>query len=572
MPSLETSIQCKVTIEGTEIERNLATVQLDQYIDDHHELTVTIRQPDEGDLDPTFLDADKASGFLGKPVSVAVTPTGGAIDDSRVLSFVGVVTKVDFINSIDGLNTIVLQAASPTILLDGARKDRFWEEQSDSDIVNAILRNYEITVGNVESTSGAHPYVVQHNQTDMEFLRARAAIAGLFAYYDGMKFHLGTPDNSDQEELVFRNSLGMFSVGLGVGQAEYAATVYNPHQDRVYSQSSKAVRSSKSVGGLLKTSPEATKNMYPEASVTPFSLPVESASDLDKVLDKERSRALDRMIECYGESIVPSVKAGHCVKISGVGDKLEGVYYVSSVSHSIDETGYTNSFICRPLDLAFPQTPPQPEPHTKIQRAEVIDNDDPEKLARVKVKFPWLPDSETPWIRTMAIHAGQDHGWYVIPEIGDEVMVAFEHGNANQPIVLGSLYNATNKPPADGPDGDNNFKLFSTRSGAQIKISDESGSEAISLVTGDGKNQIVLDSSGPAITIKSDGDIAIEGASIKLKAQQAVDIESGSPMTLKSNANVDVEAGANLKVKSNGMLDVNSSAILTIKGSLVKIN
>jgi len=107
-------------------------------------------------------------------------------------------------------------------------------------------------------------------------------------------------------------------------------------------------------------------------------------------------------------------------------------------------------------------------------------------LGRIKVKFPWLESEETIWIRLLTPHAGQDRGWYAIPEIGDEVLVGYEFGNPRYPVALGALYNKDSAPPATAGTSENNIKLFRTKGGNQIEINDESGAEAISITTKDG--------------------------------------------------------------------------------------
>ncbi len=91
-------------------------------------------------------------------------------------------------------------------------------------------------------------------------------------------------------------------------------------------------------------------------------------------------------------------------------DKLDGTFLVKSIRHIFNESGkYHNTFTCTPLDAAFPSTNHNLEPFTDLQRAEVTDNNDPEKFGRIKIKFPWT-DSDTVWVRYMSIHAGKTGG------------------------------------------------------------------------------------------------------------------------------------------------------------------
>lgn len=105
----------------------------------------------------------------------------------------------------------------------------------------------------------------------------------------------------------------------------------------------------------------------------------------------------------------------------------------------------------------------------------VTNTQDPETMGRIKVKFPWLSDtSETDWVRVACFMAGAERGAFFLPEVDDEVLVAFEHGNIERPYVIGSLWSSVDKPPELNSDGKNNIKLYRSRSGHQITFSDDS--------------------------------------------------------------------------------------------------
>jgi uncharacterized protein involved in type VI secretion and phage assembly len=188
----------------------------------------------------------------------------------------------------------------------------------------------------------------------------------------------------------------------------------------------------------------------------------------------------------------------------------------------------------------------------------VTNNQDPDGHGRVKVKFPWLSDQdESHWARLAAPMAGQDRGAYFLPEVDDEVLVAFEHGDARFPYILGALWNGKDAPPARNDDGKNNLRVIKSRSGHIIKLNDESGRETIE-ITGKGDTEkIVIDVSTNTITIATGKDITLaapQGA-IRLDAQK---------IEFKSSGATTIEAGARM--------DIKASAALTIKGATVDIN
>ena len=196
----------------------------------------------------------------------------------------------------------------------------------------------------------------------------------------------------------------------------------------------------------------------------------------------------------------------------------------------------------------------------------VTNNKDPEGLGRVKIRFPWLSDAdESDWARVATPMAGNDRGVYLLPEIDDEVLVAFEHGDARSPYVLGGLWNGKDTPPAKNDDGKNNIRLIKSRSGHTIKLNDEEGKETIEITDKSTKNSIVIDTSKNSITITSDKDITLAAANgtIKLDAHE---------IQLRSSSDTKIEAGSNVSVKASGKIEAKASSTMTIKGATVNIN
>src|SRR5438552_656128 len=143
----------------------------------------------------------------------------------------------------------------------------------------------------------------------------------------------------------------------------------------------------------------------------------------------------------------------------------------------------------------------------------VTNNQDPEGLGRVKVRFPWFSnEDESNWARVAAPMAGKERGFYFLPEVEDEVLVAFEHGDVRFPYVVGSLWNGKDAPPASNGDGKNNVRVIKSRSGHVVRLTDEDGKEMIEIVDKSAKNSIRIDTSKNTITITSDKDIVLSAA------------------------------------------------------------
>ncbi len=188
----------------------------------------------------------------------------------------------------------------------------------------------------------------------------------------------------------------------------------------------------------------------------------------------------------------------------------------------------------------------------------VTNNQDPEKMGRVKVKFPWLSDEdESNWARVASPMAGKDRGLFLLPEVDDEVLVAFEHGDPRFPYVVGSLWNGTDTPPADNADGKNNVRVLKSRSGHVVRLTDEDGKEKIEIIDKSENNSVVIDTAENTITITAEKDIVLRApnGSIKLDAQK-----------------VEVKSSADSKVEAGGGMDLKASGTLNVKGATVNIN
>lgn len=192
----------------------------------------------------------------------------------------------------------------------------------------------------------------------------------------------------------------------------------------------------------------------------------------------------------------------------------------------------------------------------------VTSNKDDEGLGRVKVKFPWRGEetgNETigHLARVASLMAGKERGMVFLPEVDDEVLVAFEHGDINYPYVIGSLWNSKDKIPESNSDGKNNIKMIKTRSGHTIKIDDTDGKEKIEIIDMSSENKICIDSSNKKISIECGGDIEFSASKGKI--------------TIKAKE-IEIKSSSSAKIEASAGLDLKSSAIMNIKGSMVNIN
>lgn len=188
----------------------------------------------------------------------------------------------------------------------------------------------------------------------------------------------------------------------------------------------------------------------------------------------------------------------------------------------------------------------------------VRDNQDPNGLGRVRVSYPWHTQTDQSyWARIAVPMAGNDRGFYALPEVGDEVALVFERGDLRFPCVVGAVWNGKNTPPESNSDGKNNVRVFKSRSGHVFKFDDSTDAPSVTLLFSDEQKTVVIDQNSIRL---DDGT----GNSITISTQDnSVTINTNGTLTLK---------GGSVSISSTGTLAISAGADLTLTGTTVNIN
>jgi uncharacterized protein involved in type VI secretion and phage assembly len=202
-----------------------------------------------------------------------------------------------------------------------------------------------------------------------------------------------------------------------------------------------------------------------------------------------------------------------------------------------------------------------------VEVAIVTNNKDEQKLGRVKVMFPRLPNTpESDWIRVTAPIAGPERGFYWIPEVQDEVLVAFERGESSRAYVIGCLWGGKDKPPKEAPNDKNDIRQIVTRAGHKITLDDTKNAEKIIIADKSGKRTITWDVKAKKWQLEaSEGDIEIMAPNGKVK----IDCKE---FELTTKENTKIEAGKQVNVKSKQASTYEAGPTLNVKASRVNIN
>lgn len=292
---------------------------------------------------------------------------------------------------------------------------------------------------------------------------------------------------------------------------------------------------------------------------------------------------LDGLYEGSGDTVgIPELRAGNYIEIRNVGKRFSGTYRLRKAKHVIDGNGYHTSFEVtqrsggnllarlRRLMLEAPE-PDRQEKFFGVKVAQVTSNNElldlpPEiPMGRVKVKFPDVSDDvESPWARIATPMAGSNQGVYFLPEIGDEVVVAFEGGNLSKPVVLGSLWNPESLPPADNTDSLNRLRVIKSKSGHSITLDDTPAMEKV-IIQSQAGHKVTLDDT-PAmekVTIESQGGHTITLDDTPVSGQVQVQFKGGGSITMDQKGGVVIQGTT---------IELNSDTTMTLKAKSIEVH
>lgn len=435
--------------------------------------------------------------------------------------------------------------------------------------------------------------VFQQAMTDLEFLSLLAARNGYAVYMENGTLYFKKPTTSSVVTLHWGETLLSFHPRLSLANQVEKVVVRGWDNTKAEAITGEASSSKAAPAvGFGKWGGEAAKSAYAAAKFVEVRHVVRDQSEAtalaQSLLDDINSEFLEAEGVARGDA---KLRAGKVVTIGKVGVRFSGTYRISSAQHVLEAGEYKVYFHIggsRPKqvsDLAAASggssvaaaSAPASFPAAAI--GIVTNNEDPENMGRVKLKFPWFWDEgETEWSRVSMMGAGPDRGFFCLPEVNDEVLVVFLHGDMDNPVVVGGLYSTNKKPPiatsAAVAQGKVVNRMMKTTAGHIIELKEESGAKSITIKDGQGVSEMTMDATNKAMKQTVSGDITIESktAKVTVKATGDIVIEGKANVNIKAATNVSIEGNGQVTLKGNGPVTVQSSANLTLKGTAVQID
>jgi uncharacterized protein involved in type VI secretion and phage assembly len=456
---------------------------------------------------------------------------------------------------------------------------------TDSEAAERVARGAGVPVGQVDSTSVVHPHLPQVDLSDWDFLQARARASGRECVVSRGELHFRTPAPVDgapdgaaageppvRHQLVVGSNLLRFRPRVSAhGQVEQVEV---RGWDPVAKQAVVGRADTRSTGASAHRTPGEL------AGISGGTTHV--AVDLGSTTQAEADASADALAEVVGSTHLeargvalgdPALVAGTAVSITGAGALFDGRYVLTTTRHVYDARGYRTSFEVsgrQERSLLGLMSRSATKSTTGVTVGEVTDLRDPDSRGRVRVRLPWLSDDyETWWCRVVQLGAGDQRGSAWLPEVGDEVLVAFEQGDVHRPVVLGGLHNGVDAMPlvdglVDATSGAVQQRGFVSRAGHRLVLDDTSRGGGVVVATGDGALQITLAQQDTVVRIASTGDVEVSG-----KGRVTVAGQAG--VTITSDAGISLHARGQLELKGDAGVSVDGGPQVSVSGAQVRL-
>ena len=582
MPDASVATAVRIEVDGVPLDPAVEPSVLQVTVDDH------LLLPDTFEIVLQETPGKDVARQAHVKVGAKIVISGRALSDdapSRLLT--GEVTALEGQYHESKAPTLVVRGYDQGHRLMHARRSAVYRQQKYSDIARSVASEHGLQVGTIADSGAVFEYVLQAGQTDWEFLTDLARERGFQVAVTDGSFSFAPPpdassapaagdlDSTNALQLVFGQNLKEFRPRVTAGGQVATVTV------RGWDMSSKAELTSEhaaeTTSAQLPDTPASLAAVFGSPGYVNGSRPRTTQTVVDGAAKAIGEQVGSAFAEASGIAAGnPKLKAGSTVSVSEVSAPFAGSYTLTHTRHVFDKKGYRTAFEVSGrqertlLGLASGGGGGggQAGGMAGVQIGIVSDNADPQKLGRVRIQLPYLGhDFVTDWARVVAPGNGPNRGFVWIPEVNDEVLVAFHQGDVSEPYVLGGIWNGVDTPPPiDLNGGRLETRAFVSRTGQKIEMSDKSGSEGILISSADGSILVQVDAANKKVVVTANG-----GGKVEMKAQGDITIDAQGSVKISGVGGVEISSPASTKVSGTGQLSLESGGTTSVKGSMVSL-
>ena len=479
--------------------------------------------------------------------------------------FVGVVTNVQLHREGSDFGCIIVSGYSATYRLETAHSCFSWNDRTIGDVVKKLCEQAKVQLELNPAFKETKDFICQYEESDFDFIRRLAHQYQEWMYFDGTKLIFGKPRKlADPIRLEYGTTLSSLDIGLQTLARSEQVFSYHSGADREMQRMTPDL-----AYGHDKLAGEAFR-----ASLGMFSKParqhalprISNETELVNYMGRKQAAETAETHYITAESQVPTLRVGSVIslyssfleRVGNLSEESLGNFIIIEITHEVSQGSYyKNRFKAIPATIKAMPSPKVRMPLAETQMATVLSNADPQGKGRVRVRMNWQTDGmQTSWVRVMTPDGGSssdvksNRGFVFIPEVGDQVLLGFRHGDPARPYVMGSLFNGTTG--GGGLEG-NHMKSLTTRSGHTIKLNDSLSSLGITIKDIKG-NSIHIDSVGDDIIINAKRNITINAGetftvnckNANILAEESINMNAEQDITSVSGESTSIQAGESL--------------------------
>ena len=485
------------------------SLQIEQNIGKHHRFQMAVEL--ETGSNRYVHNINSSKKWLGESIVVKAANTP---------IFVGVVTNVQLHREGSDFGCIIVSGYSATYRMETAHSCFSWNDRTIGDVVKKLCEQAKVQLELNPAFKETKDFICQYEESDFDFIRRLAHQYQEWMYFDGTKLIFGKPRKlADPIRLEYGTTLSSLDIGLQTLARSEQVFSYHSGADREMQRMTPDL-----AYGHDKLAGEAFR-----ASLGMFSKParqhalprISNETELVNYMGRKQAAETAETHYITAESQVPTLRVGSVIslyssfleRVGNLSEESLGNFIIIEITHEVSQGSYyKNRFKAIPATIKALPSPKVRMPLAETQMATVLSNADPQGKGRVRVRMNWQTDGmQTGWVRVMTPDGGSssdvksNRGFVFIPEVGDQVLLGFRHGDPARPYVMGSLFNGTTG--GGGLEG-NHMKSLTTRSGHTIKLNDSLSSLGITIKDIKG-NSIHIDSVGDDIIINAKRNITI---------------------------------------------------------------
>jgi phage protein D/phage baseplate assembly protein gpV len=511
---------------------------------------------------PKAEGVDSQPFTIGKSIEVRL---GAREKETPETLFKGDVVSLEPVFGAGGCS-LTVNAYDRAHLLHRSRKVRAFQNQTATDIVKDVVEQNGLQFDG-EPSGEPYEFMQQDNETDWDFIWRLAERSGFEFVVEDTMAYFRKPGHGGTVELEWPKTLSSFRPRMTAAQQVNTVSVF-AHDPKTKQPIQAEVGEPEQIAqiGIQRAT---VAGAFKEAKMHVATEPVKSSAEANTLAQALLDKLANGYVAAEGAGPGnPRIKAGVMVDVKGVGTSFSGIYRVATTTHVLRGGGsYVMQFSNSPshtiLGAVGAAGPAQPQFAAQLVLGVVTNTNDPEDMGRVRVRYPALTgDKEGAWARIAAMSAGRERGALMLPVVGEEVLIGFEHGDTTRPYVLGSLFNGQDVP------GD---LLLHDRDGSFVVRSDTE------IYQESQKDYEIKSGGGMTLTIKGKVDETYgrdwtntTNGKTSLTSIQPFEIE-GQSVSVQGKTQVTVEGTVSLTLKCGASQIQLSPAGVTISGPMITI-